>query len=414
MPIAKSAVFLLCLPLFAAAPDDGKIALADRVLIASQVYAAIPIYFAHWKGVPNLDLDAEYKACLKAILATDDRREFDVAMMEFVAKLSNGHTWFGDWWLRNTRGQAFGFFAHPIDGRWAVTETSIADLHIGDVIETIDGEPIGAFYRRFRKYLFASDERWRERDLFESPFFFPSAFDLTLDNGRTIHIARSKPFSWHGDEFTGDVIRREEDVAILRIPSFSKPIFEDEAVKAIRGLGAVRALILDLRGNHGGTPPGQLLGALMDRPYRSWSEETPQNIGMFQTWGVLGNHAVLGWSGGVSQPRPAAYKGPLYLLTDSGCYSACEDFAMPLKDSRRAIVIGERTAGSAGQQYVRDFGNGMALGVATRRLSFPDGAPFEGVGIAPDVEIHTGIEDLRAGRDPVLAKAVELSRAAGR
>jgi C-terminal processing protease CtpA/Prc len=52
---------------------------------------------------------------------------------------------------------------------------------------------------------------------------------------------------------------------------------------------------------------------------------------------------------------------------------------------------------------------GMTLTVAVRRRYFPDGSEFEGVGIRPDVEVHTSIDDAKKGRDPVLVNALGLS-----
>jgi len=51
----------------------------------------------------------------------------------------------------------------------------------------------------------------------------------------------------------------------------------------------------------------------------------------------------------------------------------------------------------------------MLLNVSAVRHVFPDGSRFEGVGIAPDVLVETTPEDLKAGRDPVLARAIELA-----
>jgi carboxyl-terminal processing protease len=147
----------------------------------------------------------------------------------------------------------------------------------------------------------------------------------------------------------------------------------------------------------------------MDRPYRSWDDETSATVGMFQSFGMLGRHAAMSWSGDSIRPQNGAYSGSLFLLVDDGCYSACEEFVMPFRDSHRGVLIGERTAGSSGQTHIVDFGNEMALGLGARRHSFPGGAPFEGVGIAPDVEVHTTAADLLAGRDPVLERALTLA-----
>lgn len=52
----------------------------------------------------------------------------------------------------------------------------------------------------------------------------------------------------------------------------------------------------------------------------------------------------------------------------------------------------------------------MGIGLSTKREFLPDGSSFEGVGVAPDVDVHTTAEDLRSGRDPVLEKATALIR----
>src|SRR5258708_27321762 len=101
------------------------------------------------------------------------------------------------------------------------------------------------------------------------------------------------------------------------------------------------------------------------------------------------------------------------MLGGGGWFLAWEDFVVALKDNHRATIIGERTAGSSGQPFGKDFDNGMGFGLSTKREFFPDGSEFEGVGIAPDIEVHTRASDLQSGKDSVLEKAHELIRALG-
>ena len=91
--------------------------------------------------------------------------------------------------------------------------------------------------------------------------------------------------------------------------------------------------------------------------------------------------------------------------------SACEDFVMPFKDNGRATIIGETTEGSSGQPYFLEFGNGMSLMVGAARYTFPDGSPFESVGIVPTVPVKLRIADVRNGVDPVFEKAKEIAAA---
>jgi carboxyl-terminal processing protease len=366
------------------------------------------MYFGHWKGVPNLDLDKEYGRYIKMVIASDDRRDFDLASMEFLAALQNGHSGFGDKWLRDEFGQMLGFTAYAIDGEWVVARSSLAELPPGEAIVAIDGDSFEAFYERNSKYLSASDERWRRRSFCESTFLFPPSFTLTLKDGRKVHITRRGGFQWPGSESRSIETSRKGDVAILRIPAFMPAAFEDSAIEFLKTLGPVKALILDLRGNHGGSTPDNLVAALMDRPYRWKAESTPAFIAVLRAWGTLSRHAELSWGGDLQQPAHPLYAGPLYFLVDGGCFSACEDFLVPFKDNHRAVIIGERTGGSTGQPYFHNFGNGMGFSVSTKREYFPDGSPFEGVGMAPDIEVRTSAADLKAGRDPVMAKALDL------
>ena len=111
------------------------------------------------------------------------------------------------------------------------------------------------------------------------------------------------------------------------------------------------------------------------------------------------------WRSTVRQGREDAFKGKLALLIDAGCHSACEDFAMPFKDNRRATLVGETSAGSTGQPYMVDLGHDLLVFIGAKREMFPDGSPFEGVGIKPDVAVSPTPDSIRRGEDIVLEAA---------
>src|SRR5262249_18841474 len=113
--------FVVALPLVGcgaahAQPDKTDLSPSERGFVRSRIYAAIQTYFARRTGVPDLDLDAAYKAYLDRGLGAKDRREFDLATLEFIAQLRNKHTQFDDQWLRQRYGQPLGFGALPVEG----------------------------------------------------------------------------------------------------------------------------------------------------------------------------------------------------------------------------------------------------------------------------------------------------------
>src|SRR5262249_35114484 len=122
------------------------------------------------------------------------------------------------------------------------------------------------------------------------------------------------------------------------------------------------------------------------------------------------DHVMLTSTDVVVPSNEGAYGGRLILLIDRVCSCACEDFVMPFKYSKRATLVGETTTGSYSETRHTNFENGMVLNISAVHHAFPDGSTFEGVGIAPDVPVDMTPDDLKAGRDPVLQKALELAQ----
>lgn len=385
---------------------NAKLSLHDRVWIATQIYSSIRTYFGQWRGVPDLDLDREFQPYLDQIMASDDRYAFDLATTELTAKLKNGHTGFRDRWLIESRGQDLGFYAYPVDGAWVVTQSSIAGVKRGDVLSRIDNESFDDFFQDARKYISTSAERSAARFFFEYTFLFPRSFTLQLDGGREVRVIRK---ALPAQEQFAVTVQEREQTLYIRIPSFSNSALEEAAVRAVEQHASAKAIVIDVRGNHGGSSPETLIARLMNRPYRWWIQSTPVNFGLLNFQGMFGEHSDVVSYGGPSRSEKDAYQGALFILADGGCFSACEDFLIPFKDNHRAVILGSPTGGSTGQPVKLELGNSMVLSLSGRRVSFPDGSEFEGVGVVPDVEVHPNREDIRAGRDPALQKAYSLA-----
>lgn len=425
-----SVIFFSAQVNFAQAASE-KLSLNERAWMASKMYSSVKSYFGHWQGVPDLDLDAEYKKFLEKALASDVRRDFDLAGMEFIAKLKNGHSDFYDSWLSKNFGAPLGFVAAKTpDGKWSVNASSSDTIAVGDELEGIDGQTFEQFYQDKKKYLAGSNEDAQRRALFYRPFLFPESFTLTLNGGKKVSINRrtqklkqSAPPATEGKMLDGGI-------AYLKIPSFGEPEFQNKALDFIKQNAGAKAFIIDVRDNGGGTTPSQLIAALMERPYRDWLVSSAATVGLFGAYNQIQKivppnalderqkgqiEAVAEYEqvqiytvNKIVPPENPIYKGTVVVLTNFNCASACEDFVMPLKTSGRAQIVGQATRGSTGQPYIYEFGNGMGFRVSAKRVFLPDGSPFEGVGLKPDILIEPTSAELRAGKDSVLEKALEI------
>jgi carboxyl-terminal processing protease len=347
---------------------------------------------------------------LKQAFAARDRREFDMATLEWVAKLHNGHTGFWDEWLSNKYGQPLGFQVSVVRGKWVVRDTRLPDLKIGDVIEQLNDSPVDVLFQTQRKYISTSSDTQARNALFYLPYLFPERFTINVEGGRTVEIDREhQKLLPRGPQKTQGKLLASGKVGYIRIPSFSDPELESDALKFVKEYGKLAAIVIDVRQNGGGSTPSGLIAALMNRSYREWAESTPIQIGIVNWQLGSASHPTYHIPSDPDQPDASAYQGKVVLLVDDGCGSACEDFVVPFKDNQRAVLVGATTTGSSGQPYFIRFPNGMSFHVSTKRESFPDGKQFEGVGIKPDVELEPSIDDLRNGKDPVLEKALEIA-----
>lgn len=189
------------------------------------------------------------------------------------------------------------------------------------------------------------------------------------------------------------------DIGYVDIRSFAGLDFDDAADPTRRAIDDAvarvrdtRAIVLDLRGNRGGSPA--MVGYLA-------SAFTAAGADIFNTF-----HSRLG----AMSERPAVWHAhpctdvPLYLLVDAATGSAAESFAYTLKHSGRATVIGASTRGAANPGRPFDLGNGYEVFVSTGTPRNPNTqANWEGVGVQPDI----------AADGDALAVALERARARG-
>lgn len=78
---------------------------------------------------------------------------------------------------------------------------------------------------------------------------------------------------------------------------------------------------------------------------------------------------------------------PLAVIINAGSASASEVVTGALKDTKRAVVVGERSFGKGSVQSVFKLKNGEGLRLTTARYYTPGGESIHGKGITPHVEV---------------------------
>lgn len=100
------------------------------------------------------------------------------------------------------------------------------------------------------------------------------------------------------------------------------------------------------------------------------------------------------------------------IIVNEGTASTAEVVAASLQERGRAKILGVRSCGCAlGVLKYRKLKNGGALAISEIGLVTGLGKRIEGEGVTPDREVPLTLADLRSGRDPVIAAAVDQLRA---
>lgn len=172
----------------------------------------------------------------------------------------------------------------------------------------------------------------------------------------------------------------------------------EAAMAELRGQG-MTALVLDLRGNPGG------VGA-MSIPVARMLMTQPGSLGKLQFREFAQEFNVAG--------NPDAFTGPVVVLVDEGTASTSEIFAVGLRDLGRAQIYGGRpSAGAALPSLIEALGGGAMLQYVVGDYHSSKGTVAEGDGVRPDVLVPETRADFVAGRDPVLAAAVQALSTGG-
>lgn len=175
-----------------------------------------------------------------------------------------------------------------------------------------------------------------------------------------------------------------DGIGVVRISSFqpTTPVEFDRLLARWRMLG-LKALVIDLRGNPGGSLLAAIQLAERFLPSGTLLITQGQNPAFNRTWE---SHSGL-----------LAVDLPLIVLIDGETASAAEVLAGALKEHQRARLVGSPTFGKGTMQHVWPIADGGTLRLTLARLFGPRGLPYQGLGVIPD--IHEPLRPKEAALD---------------
>jgi hypothetical protein len=187
-----------------------------------------------------------------------------------------------------------------------------------------------------------------------------------------------------------------EKIGVLEVTMFLRPSEHREALaEAMKTLEPAAALIIDMRANGGGSPGtvAILLSYLFEQPDLPLFDIIPRQ-GERDTYKTEPASAKIARNG----------SRPIWVLTSSRSFSGGEGFAYLMQERKRAVIVGEKTAGAANPGRPYPVNEHFEVTVPNGRLSSAiTHSNWEGAGVTPDILVPA---------DQAMDVAIERAKAA--
>ncbi|MEK6755470.1 MAG: S41 family peptidase [Bacteroidota bacterium] len=345
-------------------------------------------------------------------LAAVDRtpNDFLRTLQKLVAQLHDGHGGVG---LVNDTTHSY---TAPIEWSWIqnqlvvtkIVDPTLIGLRVGDIVEQVDGRSPRTALEREEQFISGATPQWKRVRSLSALLSGARGTKIALkikdaDNKeRSIQIPRTMDIMAY--------YQKKKATPLGQAKEFAKGIYylnlDQISIAAIDSLMArlvtAKGIVCDLRGYPNGNHMfiAHLLG---HRDTSSSWMRIPRII--YPDRENLVGYQNSGWFLQPQQPRLTA---KIAFVVDGRLISYAESFMSFIEHYKLAEIVGEPTAGTNGNVNSLSLPGGYWISWTGMRVVKHDGSVHHGVGIKPTVPAGRTIAGVRAGRDELLEKAIEI------
>ncbi|HEY3840103.1 MAG TPA: S41 family peptidase [Bryobacteraceae bacterium] len=381
-----------------------------RVMAAATVWGVFN-YFHPYKYLYGEDWDSVLAEFLPKMAAAKDARQYALGVAEMVAHTHDTHCYVNSNELTNARG---GGASPPVEVRWienqpvvtrVTSEELAAQIHPGDVVTKINGDPVQkridelapsiaastpqSLHQRIMQMLLNSQAGSEPTVTFRGADGSEHAVSLSKTRGTPLYPAR-------GGEIYRLLNRKIGYVDLERLNNSQVDAMFDTFQNT-------DWIIMDMRGYPQGTA-WTIAPRLADAPGKVNAQFRTNIV----TAGIGRENDVRSeiFEQKIPVTGKSRYQGRTILLIDDRAISQSEHSGLMYKTANGTVFIGSPTTGANGDVTGFMVPGGIRIPFSGHDVRWPDGRQLQRVGLVPDIEAHPTIEGIRAGRDEILERAV--------
>lgn len=383
-----------------------------RMLCLSRYWNTIN-YFFPGRNIMDRNWDTVLQEKASAFMHAPDTVAYHIAIRQLVACTDDSHAWFSSPYVTENFGNHTAAFRYSIiDNKAIVTGfyndslNRVDDIQYGDIITHIDGRPVSDVLAACKPYLCASNNaamliRAGLGILFAG---HDDQCTLTLErDGLTTHRTIHRyPIAALTSKPKPDSLPRwkiiEGNTGYVDMGRLTKK----NVKHAMSDLRHTTAIIFDVR-NYPNATITRLCRYLTPRrtPFVSFSVQTRRHPGSF---------TMMAHPQKTGAPRRHLYKGRTIFLFNGYTQSHAEYTCMAFKTVPNAVAIGSQTSGADGDVIKMTLPGNYKIYFTGLGTFYPDGTPTQRIGIVPDIKVTPTLDGIKAHKDEVLGRAVELAR----
>ena len=397
-----------------------------RLLSLCRFWNVIEHFYPH-KSTLEKNWDDIFREYYPVFMQANDSAQYVSAVQSLAADLHDSHTGAGKISTSQTIRLQYDYpplLVAPIEGKLTITQIlndslrRTTSLRPGDIITHINGKSVAEKQRERIEYGVCSfsTPQAKSAQLNTNVLLYgirDSSYHLTVINAQNKTATIAIPLSHrqfpppYSSEHQG-IEAINDTLLCINIPKFSDAMLPEAMEKLVKAKG----LIIDIRGYPRSFSAWRALAqCLAPKRTKACTFTLPYVIGD----GSGESAAITGrtmdeWITPKSLPNGQTYQGKVIVLISEQAYSQAEHACLFFEAAAQPKFVGTTTNGVNGEITSLVLPGNVFVSFTYQEVRHADGRQLQRIGIQPHILAAPTIAGIRAGRDEVLEKGVEVLR----
>ncbi len=376
-----------------------------RLLSLFRYWNIIEYYFPN-KHLTDKNWDSVLKEFIPKIVEGSDELSYKLTLVELIGNIQDTHA--NVWGRDEALLHFFGEKTVPVEIKYIEKQFVVVKLHdefkpnqklkVGDVILKVNGVDVKEYVAKNKKYFPASNEPTQFRDILKKLLLtnddklaltYQSNAEIVTEDFETINYKYWLDTTPASKELTSEI-------GYIYPASLKKGEIND----VMKSFENKKGIVLDFR-----CYPSDFilfsLGKMLlpeSKDFVKFSNSSVDHPGLFEYTKTTS----------VGNRNSNYYKGKVVILINEETQSSAEYHVMALRLAPKATVLGSTTAGADGNVSKLFLPGNVMTMISGIGVYYPDGTETQRIGIVPDLKMEPTIQGIKAGKDELLEKAMEL------